>query len=361
MNLNGLALFAAIVISGTVEAHGSGGSEIPEWSSTEQLEQICGTFGSSYVDATHWTLFRKRSGSATQPVFLCLDNDCGPATLQDGYFQREVAGELNSAHGLTAKTSSPRDPRVLQSARVDLSTKTCPMGNPAFAPDSTVGLDVVLTIEKTTSSLPGGFPTMGAVGQSYGADGTYVYQGAGGPNQLKGTGTYTYAKSSHSTAVEDAMQSSDFFTLPYRMEYTFQRPDSGRWIQNFAGGLIVFEGSFTISRTNSQQQWAPDSFTGARITLLSSATDEHTCFELVRSRYDTTTYSARTLGVRAHRQGSYVIHKLSARSVVEEDSDTSGLRYVRVYTFTDPRGGRWQETDATTDERTEGVFRYNDR
>jgi hypothetical protein len=359
MSLKGLAVCTTILIVGTVQAHGSGGPEIPESKLTEQLDQICGTFGSSYVDATHWTLFRKRSAGA-QPVFLCLGNDCGPAILKDGYFQRQVAGQLNSVHRLTAKSSSPRDSRVLQSARVDLTAKTCPMGNAAFAPDSTAGLDIVLAIEKTTSSLPGGFPTMGAVVQSYGADGTYVYQGAGGPNQLNGTGTYTYAKSSRNTAFEDAMQSSDFFTLPYHMEYTFERPDSGRWIQYFAGGLIVFEGTFTTSRKNSQQQWAPDSLAGAHVTLLSNGTDEHTCFEFVRSRYDATTYSARILGAREQRQGSYVIHKLSARSVVEEDSDTSGLRYVRVYTFIDPHGGRWDETDAATGERSEGWFRYHD-
>jgi hypothetical protein len=359
MKLKKWMTVGAVLVGGIAQAHVPVGSEGLDPRLAQQLDQVCGTFGASYVDATHWTLFHKRD-IATDIQYLCLDSDCGPARLKDGYFQRDVSAQLNTAHRLAALRNGPRSGRALESAAVTLSSKTCPMGDPAFAPDATSGLDIVLTIEKTTSSLPGGYPTMGAVVQSYAADGTYTYRGAGGPNQLQGPGTYTYVKTSHNTAMEDAMQSSDFFTLPYHMEYTFTRPDSGHWVQQFAGGLIVFEGSFATSPTDSSGQWAPHSLAGSRITLLSSGADHHPCFELVRTRYDATTFSSRNLGADATTLGTYVVHWMSARSLVEEESDANALRLVRVYTFTHARGGGWQETDVASGERVQGFFRYND-
>jgi hypothetical protein len=83
-------------------------------------------------------------------------------------------------------------------------------------------------------------------------------------------------------------------------------------------------------------------------------------FERLRIRYADSTYVARERGSPDPEQGSYVVHKMSARSLVEEGSDTSGLKYVRVYTFANARGGEWQEANVLTGERTGGLFRFND-
>ncbi len=231
---------------------------------------------------------------------------------------------------------------------------------PSLAPDSTVGLDIVLTIESTESTLPGGFPTMGAVVQSYAADGSYIYRGAGGPNQLQGTGTYTYTKTGSNTASEDAVQNSDHFTLPYHMEYTFDRPTSGHWIQYFAGGLIVFKGSFATSLTHSKEQWAPENFSDTRITLTSDE-DERCGVQFKRLKYTDTTYSFQTSSRiqsddSKNGSGTYVLTKMSARSLVEEGTNTNGTQYVRVYTFSSHHEGVWQEANIADGTRTNGTF-----
>lgn len=325
----------------------------------QALDDICGTFGASYSSPGSWTLFLKRAGRFSSPkMSLCMDNDCGQAQLIDGYFQREVHAKLGNSYTLSAKPGA-RSRSFMISVPVSLTMKSCPMGSPAFAPDSTAGLDIVLSIEKAEStSLPGGFPTMGAVLQAYAADGTYHYHGAGGPNQLTGKGTYTYTKTGRNTGSEDAVQYSDFFVLPYHMDYTFERPDSGHWIQYFAGGLIVFQGSFATSPTNTTTQWAPTSFDHANIML---ATESSNLCELQITHiiYSAGGYSSRTLVAPAVTEsGTYTLEKLSARNVVEEGTNEAGSKYVRVYTFTGERIGYWQEANVADDSRKHGWFRY---
>lgn len=114
-----------------------------------------------------------------------------------------------------------------------------------LAPATNAGLHVALIIKSGVSaSVPAGaFPSKGLVLQTYSADGTLVFQGFG-PGTLNSRGTYTYKKVSANTAVEETVQTSDFFTLPYTMVYTFTTSTSGTWYQNFAGGLIRFSGTF---------------------------------------------------------------------------------------------------------------------
>lgn len=113
-----------------------------------------------------------------------------------------------------------------------------------LAPQSLSGLNVALTIESAVSSLPGGFPTSGLVIQTYAQDGQYSAKGIGQGN-IDSVGSYQYQRTSANTAVETAVQTSDFFTLPYTMVYTFTSANSGLWYQNFANGTIIFEGRFT--------------------------------------------------------------------------------------------------------------------
>jgi len=225
-----------------------------------------------------------------------------------------------------------------------------------LAPASTAGLDIVLTIEHTESSLPGGFPTMGAVLQSYSADGTYIYAGFGGANQLSGTGTYTYVKTGPDTATEDAVQYAPSFTLPYHMEYTFVTGTAGRWKQYFAGGLIVFEGSFATSPMKPRVAWAPASLDGATIVLV-EVVDGHRTETRIFHRRDA--YVAQSSGDRPPQRGKFVARKLAARSLVVEMTDAGGALLVRSYTFTDRHGGYWKAATASDGATTAGRFRLD--
>ncbi|MBH9576992.1 hypothetical protein [Inhella proteolytica] len=114
-----------------------------------------------------------------------------------------------------------------------------------LAPVTIAGLHVPLIIKSASSTqLPAGsYPSAGLVLQSYAVDGTLVFQGFG-PGNLNSKGTYRYRKVSANTAVEETVQTSDFFTLPYTMVYTFRTPNSGSWYQDFGNGLIRFNGTF---------------------------------------------------------------------------------------------------------------------
>lgn len=221
------------------------------------------------------------------------------------------------------------------------------------APASTAGLEIVLTIEHTESSLPGGFPTMGAVVQTYAADGNYTYAGFGGPNHLTGTGTYTYVKTGANTATEDAVQYSTLFTLPYHMDYTFLTPNSGHWKQFFAGGLIVFEGSFATSPNGSHHNRAPDALSGASLGLITPEDGHHPDISVVS--FSQTTYRASGGGMHHSEIGTYVAKRLSARSLVVESTAADQL-VVRSFTFTSPIGGVWSGGRVSDGARSEGFF-----
>ncbi|PCK08292.1 MAG: hypothetical protein COA42_09905 [Alteromonadaceae bacterium] len=114
-----------------------------------------------------------------------------------------------------------------------------------MAPESHAGTTVAFSILNTVSDLPPEvYPTQGVVLQSYSADGSYVGRGFG-PGTIDHHGPYTYTKVSPNVAVERTTQIADVFTADYTMVYTYETPRSGTWYQNFAGGLIVFSGSFT--------------------------------------------------------------------------------------------------------------------
>ena len=219
-----------------------------------------------------------------------------------------------------------------------------------FAPSSLAGSDVVLSIVTTESALPGGFPTMGAVVQSYSADGTYSYQGAGGPHHLTGSGTYKYTRTGPRTAVEEAVQHSDAFILPYVMEYTYTSSRSGEWVQYFADGLIVFRGTFEIAPTEGSSQWVPATLEGLRMSTTSDG----------RLAKESRRYSADTFSnCGKSSSGTYRMYRMSARSFVEEAENQDGSVYVRVYSFARKGSGRWHQIDAANSTVTTGDFRLS--
>lgn len=118
-----------------------------------------------------------------------------------------------------------------------------------FAPDSTAGKSMALVINRADSDLPAGtHPTAGVVVQSYNDDGTYTGLGFG-PATVDHWGTYSYTRVSANTAVEQVVQNTDFFSIPYTLVYSFDSSTSGTWYQNFGFGLIVFGGTFTLFDT----------------------------------------------------------------------------------------------------------------
>lgn len=136
----------------------------------------------------------------------------------------------------------------LPQAQLSGSFTTSPSGptpEQQLAPATNAGLHVPLVIKRATSAAlpPDRYPTGGLVLQTYATDGTLTFRGFG-PGTLDSTGTYTFKRLSANTAVEETVQTSSFFTLPYTMVYTFKTANSGSWYQNFGNGLIVFSGTF---------------------------------------------------------------------------------------------------------------------
>ncbi|WP_457418841.1 hypothetical protein [Roseateles sp. P5_E7] len=127
---------------------------------------------------------------------------------------------------------------------------SAPTAEQQLAPTTNAGLHVPLVIKAATSAtVPADrYPTGGLVLQTYSPDGTLTFQGFG-PGTLNSRGTYTYQRLSANTAVEETVQTSDFFVYPYTMVYTFTTPNSGTWFQNFGNGLIYFSGTFDTFTT----------------------------------------------------------------------------------------------------------------
>ncbi len=113
-----------------------------------------------------------------------------------------------------------------------------------LAPETNAGLNVALFIKNAESNLPPDvYPKKGIALQTYAQDGTFLIKGYG-PLTLDSHGTYNYKKISANTAVEEAIQINNLFTLPYTMVYTFETPTSGTWFQNLGNGFITFTGTF---------------------------------------------------------------------------------------------------------------------
>ncbi|RZA08109.1 MAG: hypothetical protein EOO68_02550 [Moraxellaceae bacterium] len=136
--------------------------------------------------------------------------------------------------------------QVIDNGRVVLAGKFSLVKSNAAntAPNTKTDFHYALIIKSTQSDLPpDNYPRAGLVVQTYLKDGTMTFTGIG-PGTINSTGTYTYKKVSPNTGVEEAVQTSAFFSLPYTMVYTFDTTSSGTWEQNFANGLIKFSGTF---------------------------------------------------------------------------------------------------------------------
>lgn len=120
------------------------------------------------------------------------------------------------------------------------------------APDSYAGMTLALTVQSAESELPAGsFPSPGSVIlQSYTDDGSYSAIGFG-PGTLAHNGSYAISRTAGDIVVEETLQTIPElnFTAPYTMVYHYETPYSGTWHQNFAEGLIRFNGTFSLFAT----------------------------------------------------------------------------------------------------------------
>lgn len=143
-------------------------------------------------------------------------------------------------------TQTFQDGSVL-AGRFSVSESLAEAGDESIlAPDVTAGYSAALAMHSGVSELPAGtHPTVAMVVQSYLGDGTYSAVGFG-PGSVSHWGTYSYTRVSANVAVEEVIQNTEYFSLPYTLIYTFEDEVSGTWYQNFGDGLIIFSGEFTL-------------------------------------------------------------------------------------------------------------------
>lgn len=173
----------------------------------------------------------------------------GPSTLEErtvddsGYGQSTTRYSFEHPRGGTWVQSFNNGQQQLSGHFSTAPSQPSPAQK--LAPASNAGLHVALIIKSAVAPMlpPGVYPSAGLVLQSYASDGTLSFQGFG-PGTLNSKGTYIYKRLSANTAVEETIQTSDFFMEPYTMVYTFKTPNSGTWYQNFSNGLIRFSGTF---------------------------------------------------------------------------------------------------------------------
>ncbi|MBT9494236.1 MAG: hypothetical protein IV107_18240 [Paucibacter sp.] len=173
----------------------------------------------------------------------------GSNVLEDRSF--EVSGQIHSTTSYTFETAQTGTwVQTLGNGQQVLSghfssAPSQPSAAQMLAPATNTGLHVALIIKSAIAPQlpPGVYPSAGLVLQTYAQDGTLTFQGFG-PGNINSNGTYSYKRLSANTAVEETIQTSDSFSLPYTMVYTFKTPNSGSWYQNFYNGMIQFSGTF---------------------------------------------------------------------------------------------------------------------
>lgn len=224
-----------------------------------------------------------------------------------------------------------------------------------LAPHSIAGMDIVLRIENTVTNFSGGVPNKGIAVISYKRDGTFAGEGFGDKHHQKYYGTYKYRRTGFNTAVETAIDVA-VDNAPHITTFTFETPTSGKWVEDFASGLIIFSGSFTMVPTNlpEDKHLAPSTNPGYTALILDTATSNvlpdgvYPSKGLALQRYaEDGTFTIQGFGPGLlNSTGTYSFKKVSANTVVEEAiqvSDLFTLPYTMVYTFETPTSGVWYQ------------------
>lgn len=201
-----------------------------------------GVGGSNHLDAAGQYKYRK-TGVASA-IEKTIDHNSGQRFTTRYQFSAKNFGTFtrhNSDHSISLAGQFSISPSNAQS-------------DEQLAEDNHNGLTVAVNITQAQSSVvpKGYYPDRALVLQHYNNDGTYTAEGFG-PAAIPHSGTYSYQKVSANVAVEQTIQVTDSFTLPFTMVYFYHTPTSGSWYQDFGNGTIKFSGVFSTHVTQSAE------------------------------------------------------------------------------------------------------------
>lgn len=193
-----------------------------------------GIGGQNHLEAEGRYKYRK-TGIASA-IEKTIDQNSGQNFITHYNFESENFGSFNRYNA---------DRSITLSGQFSVSASNTP-SDQQLAEDNHHGLTVAVNITHGESSaVPKGYyPDRALVLQHYNSDGTYTADGFG-PATIAHSGTYSYEKVSANVAVEQTIQVTADFTLPFTMVYFYHTPTSGRWYQDFGNGTIKFSGVFS--------------------------------------------------------------------------------------------------------------------
>ncbi len=223
---------------------------------------------------------------------------------------------------------------------------------PQIAAPSLAGVTINLQIEKTKSGLPEGFATQGAVARTYATNGQWTEVGAGGPDHLPASGSYTYQPTGPDTAEERSVNPT-FGGVASTTRFHFETPQQGSWEMDWNQQQIVFSGRFSLVNTAAAQELAPTTIAGNHVALIIE--------QAISTKFPPGSFPQRGLVLQTYNKtggvllkgfgpgtvdstGTYTYKKLSANTAVEEVAQVSqhfSYPYTMVYTFLTPTSGTW--------------------
>ena len=84
----------------------------------------CGEFGITYVNNTTGIIYHRDNNYRANFNFLCLNGDCRPGTLEDGYYKRTVTVSLNQNYSVEFKVDDSSG-QVIVNDQFTFTTATC--------------------------------------------------------------------------------------------------------------------------------------------------------------------------------------------------------------------------------------------
>ena len=102
-------------------------------------EGSCGEFGITYVNNNTGIIYHRDNNYRANFNFLCLDGDCRPGTLEDGYYKRTVTVNLNQTYNVEFKVDDASG-QVIVNDQFTFTTATCSFTGSGTTPTCTDGI-----------------------------------------------------------------------------------------------------------------------------------------------------------------------------------------------------------------------------
>ena len=99
----------------------------------------CGEFGITYVDNSTGIIYHRDNDYRANYQYLCLNGDCRPGTLEDGYYKRTVEVTLNQTYDVEFKVDAV-PAQVIVNDQFTFTTATCSFTGGGTAPTCTDGI-----------------------------------------------------------------------------------------------------------------------------------------------------------------------------------------------------------------------------